>query len=198
MTAEKAFAAARVREVTLATQGFVFFCVAQAYKVFAYAAPPGYGRNPWVWVHIALMFSPFVIARIPALMAVTPRLFLRDGARVDLHEGGLVYTFDAVKRPLFVSWANLESLQRTRFGLVFRVKDGPDLFEGMPRFQAEFWRGKTGRPVRIRYIERFAPERGLWLSLAAARRAGVRVEGFDRGHSHQGSMAAISSSDQPK
>jgi hypothetical protein len=174
------FARARVREVTFATQGFLFVVITQAYKVFAYDKAPGDGEITWrTGLHLTLMFSPFILARIAPLMAVTPGILLRDGAQVELHEGGLVYTFDAVKRPLFVAWSDVDYLHRGRFGLSFRIRDRAELTEGMPQFQAGFWRRKLARPIRLGYVARFEPPGGLGLALAAAARAGVDLQGWE-------------------
>ncbi|MEM9778577.1 MAG: hypothetical protein AAF813_01580 [Pseudomonadota bacterium] len=173
-------AAARVRQVTWATQGFIFLVITQAYKVFAYDTAPGEGQITWMTgVHLVLMFSPFLLAQITPLMAITPPLFLRDGARVEVHEGGLIYTFDAVKRPLFVRWEDLEHLQQTRFGLIFRTRGGAELLDGLPKFQAEFWGARIKKPIHLRYVERFEPQGAFLQCLQAARRAGVQVEGFE-------------------
>ena len=184
--AARAFAGARVREITWATQGFVFFTMANAYRVFAYDSlgDPAGERSPLIYLHLAVVFSPFVIARITPLLGGMPALFLRDGARVSMDTRGLLYQFDDVKRPLFVPWDQLAWLRRTRFGLAFRVREGADLLDGMPKFQAEFWRGKTRRPIRLQYVERLTPETGLRQALAAARRAGVEVSGFDTAPAH--------------
>jgi len=174
------FARARVREVTFATQGFLFVVITQAYKVFAYGMAPGDGQITWgTGLHLALMFSPFILARVAPLMAVTPDILLRDAAQVELHEGGLVYTFDAVKRPLFVAWADVACLHRGRFGLSFQIRDRSELTAGMSEFQAGFWRRKLARPIRLGYVGRFEPAGGLGLALAAASRAGVELQGWE-------------------
>ncbi|MEM8788396.1 MAG: hypothetical protein AAGE76_09045 [Pseudomonadota bacterium] len=178
--AAKVHTAARVREMTFATQGFLFVVIAQAYRAQAYNMRPGEGELTWMTaVHLAIMFSPFILARITPLMGVLPQLFLRDGARIELHDAGLVYHFNNVKRPLFASWDHVESLRRTRFGLVLHIRPDPSLTQGMTRFQGEFWDRKLRRPIRLQYVSAFAPERGLWQCLAAARRAGVTVDGFE-------------------
>jgi len=195
------FATARIREVPLGVQFFTFFVLSQALKYFALMSPvPAEGISLRNIGLIGACFIPFVIARIPFLMPLLPAIALRDDAQVALHPGGLVYTFDGVKRPLFVEWPDLEGIERTRFGLILRVRHRANVTEGMPKYQAEFWAARIRRPIRLIYAERFTPEAGLAACLAQARRAGVAVKGFDprAAHSHQGSMAAISSSDQPK
>ncbi|MEM8868914.1 MAG: hypothetical protein AAGA19_04125 [Pseudomonadota bacterium] len=178
--ASRLHAAARVRQVTLATQGFLFVVITQAYRVFAYGTVPGEGQLDWqTGLHLMLMFSPFLLAQITPLMAITPALLLRDGARVDIHDGGLIYTFDAVKRPLFVPWEDMEYLRQTKFGLVFKTRDNAVLLEGLPKYQAEFWRDRIKRPVRLRYVDRFTPEGAFWQCIQTARRAGVAVYGFE-------------------
>lgn len=180
MSSERVFATARVRQVTHATQLFLFIVITHAYQVFAYGMVPGGGRVTWMTgVHLALMFSPFILARITPLMAITPNLFLRDGAQIQLHDGGLIYTFDAVKRPLFLAWSDVESLRKTRYGFVFTARPREELFEGMPKYQGEFWRARTRKPIRLNFVGAFEPARGYWLAIAAARRAGVEVTGFD-------------------
>lgn len=179
MTADKAFASARVRQMTTATQFFLFVLITQGYQAFAYTTVPGGGQITWATgLHVLLIFSPFIVARVTPLMAVLPGVLLRDGAQIQLHDGGVVYTFDAVKRPLFLTWDNVTSLSKTRFGLCLVIRPRDDLFEGMPKYQAEFWRARTRKPIYLPFVQRFQPQRGLWLALAAARRAGVRVDGF--------------------
>lgn len=193
------FAAARVRDMPMSWQAFLFFTLSQLFKYLALLSPaPIRGLTPEVMLYIFLMFSPFLWARIPPLLAITPPLFLRREARVDLHPGGLVYTFDNVKRPLIVEWPDLKRLSRGRFGLTIEVRNTANVTEGMPKFQAEFWGKRVRRPIRIRCVHRFGPGKPLDAALSAARRAGVEVEGFAAPHSHQGSMRAMSSSDQPK
>ncbi len=172
------FASARVRQMPLAWQGFIFFTLSQLFKYLALLSPaPIRGLTPEVWLYIFIMFSPFIWARIPPLLAVTPPVFLRREARVDLHDGGLVYTFDGVKRPLIVEWPDLAALRRTRFGLVFEVRNTANVTEGMPKFQAEFWARRVRRPIRLTYVDRFDPV-ALAGPLSAARAAGVQVSGF--------------------
>ncbi|NNU79912.1 hypothetical protein HMH01_05610 [Halovulum dunhuangense] len=200
MTAEN-HATARIREVPLGVQFFTFFVLSQALKYFALMSPvPAEGISVRNLGLIALCFLPFAVARIPFLMPFLPGVALRDDAQVALHRGGLVYTFDGVKRPLFVEWPDLERIERTRFGLILTVRHRANVTEGMPKYQAEFWRAKIRRPIRLIHADRFTPQAGLVRCLSEARRAGVDVRGFEPAsrHSHQGSMAAISSSDQPK
>jgi len=194
------FVSGRIREIPFGWQAFIFVVLSQALKYFAMIAEGDIqGLSPRNLTLIALLFVPFVLARIPLVLAVTPGLFLRKEARIDLHRGGLVYTFDGVKRPLFVEWPDLEYLHKTRFGLVLKVRNRANVTEAMPKFQAQFWRSKIRKPIRLLHVSGLDRDgAALWPCLAAARRAGVEIRGFDRDHSHQGSMAAISSSDQPK
>ncbi len=179
MTADKVFATARVRQMTMATQFFLFVLITQGYQTFAYTTVPGGGQITWVTgLHVIVMFSPFIVARITPLMAVLPGLLLRDGAQIQLHDGGVIYTFDAVKRPLFLTWDDVASLSKTRFGLRLVARPHEGLLEGMPKYQGEFWRARIRKPIYLPFVQRFQPQRGLWLALAAARRAGVKVDGF--------------------
>lgn len=172
------FARARIREIPYAVQGFIAFTLANADRVFAFEVTAAETPHWQMWAHIVVIFSPFIIARITPVLAITPRLFLRDEAELTLDARGLFYRYDAVKRPLFVPWTDLERIHKRRWGLTFETRDGADLTEGMPKFQGEFWRGKIKKPIRLQYVDPFEPERALRLALAAARRAGVSVEGF--------------------
>ena len=150
MAAER-YATSHVREMPFAVQALLFFVLSQTLKYFALTGPPvAEGLSVRNLTLIALLFTPFVWARIPVLLAITPRIFLRSEARVEIHEGGLIYHFDGVKRPLFVEWPDLERLTRTRFGLRFAVRHEANVTEAMPSYQAQFWRGKIRTTSALR------------------------------------------------
>ncbi len=175
----KLFTTARVREVSTGTQFFLFILIGQFLKFFTLRDAPVTEQPALVAGGAALvMLSPFIWARIPPLMAITPGLFLRREARVELHAGGLIYHFDSVKRPLFVEWNDLQAIERHGLGLSFTVRPGADVTRGMPSYQGQFWRKKIARPVTLRYIDRFSSEDALAECLDFAAASGVDVSGF--------------------
>jgi|GEM_PF-5839398 len=211
--AEREFSAARVRQVPLSMQMFLFFLLTQALKYFVLIDDgPVEGASARNIMLIAACFLPFVLARLPFVVAVLPRVFLRRDARLEVLPDGLIYTFDGVKRPLFVDWPDLEALERGRWGMILHIRNRANLTESMPRFQAEFWRRRIRRPIHLVVVDRLEPSAPLARNLARAVERGGRVSGFGVAappgslgrrqvppqSSHQGSMAAISSSDQPK
>ncbi|WP_112323942.1 hypothetical protein [Oceanibium sediminis] len=185
------FASARVRQMPLGVQFFTFFVLSQALKYWALMAPAGTeGTSPRNLSLIALCFVPFVVARLPFMMPLLPQLLLRDHAKVELHPTGLIYTFDGVKRPLFVEWPDLEGIERTRHGLVLRVRNRANLTEAMPKYQAEFWRARISRPIRLIHVGAFHPAGAAARCLTRARQAGVTVTGFETGAGALASGAA--------
>lgn len=180
--AEKLHASARVREISLGVQCYFFILIATALRTFTHIGPAG-DLPPELTVAgmATLLAFPFVWARIPPLLGVTPGWLLRAESRIDLHGGGLIYQFDPVKRPLFVAWADLVELRRTRFGLVIRTRPGAALTHGMPNFQASFWSERVKRPVRILFLDPLSPESDAQKCLARAEAAGVIVSGFEAG-----------------
>lgn len=176
------FSTARVREIPLGVQFFVFFVLTQALKYFALMAPPGTTSTSLrSVVLIAACFLPFVIARVPWLMPLMPGILLRDNARLELHDGGLIYHFDGVKRPLFVEWPDLEAIHREGHGVTLHVRNRANLTEAMPKYQAEFWRGRIAKPIRLIHVDALAPADPARRALRNAAAAGVAVSGFDTG-----------------
>ena len=174
------FTGARVREISLGVQAYIFFLIATALRTFTHVGPTDtLPRALVVPMILGLLIFPFAWARIPPLMAITPGFFLRREARVELHGAGLIYYFDGVKRPLFVDWPDLMRLERTKLGLVIETRPGAILTDAMPRYQAQFWRERTSRPIRLGYVEAFRPDTQLTPCLAAAMAAGVAVVGFE-------------------
>ncbi len=178
--ASRVFTSAEVREMSFGMQMFLFLALGQLYKYALFLpTPDGSAIGPHAVFFGALLFSPFIIAQVPPLLACVPRLLLRRESRVELHSGGLIFHYDSVKRPLFVEWADLAELERTAWGLRFEVRKGADVTRAMPSYQGQFWRARTARPVAIKYLGRWQNTAALRECLSAAIAAGVRVSGFE-------------------
>ncbi|MEO0913588.1 MAG: hypothetical protein AAFY59_11460 [Pseudomonadota bacterium] len=180
--AGRVFASAEVREMSFGTQMFLCLVIAQFYK-FLMLKPGASVTEQWLTSTflVALIVAPFVVARVPALLAIAPRVVLRRESRVELHAGGLIFHHDSVKRPLFVEWADLVRLEARGWGLRFETREGADLTSAMPSYQGQFWRARTEKPISIRYLGAWNDADALQACLQAAERCGVEVAGFDRG-----------------